>query len=188
MLLCPWDFPGRDTGGTCHFFLQGLFLTWGLNLHLLHWQGDSFPLSHLGSQSISTPISQVIPTLLSLLVTIHVFTSISICLYFCFLLINKILYTIFFFRFHLYSLIHNICLSLSDFTLTVSGSIHSSTDDPVPSFSSVSQLRLIWLSVTGVISTRSPYLAPFLLNMPLRSYFFIVDFLKTKGHFNLLSA
>ena len=31
------------------FFLQGIFLTQGLNLHLLHWQADSLPLSHLGS-------------------------------------------------------------------------------------------------------------------------------------------
>ena len=26
-LLCPWDFPGKDTGVVCHFLLQGLFLT-----------------------------------------------------------------------------------------------------------------------------------------------------------------
>ena len=113
-----------------------------------------------------------------------------LCLSFCFALINKIVYTIFF-RLHIYSLIHNICLSLSDLTLlclTVSRSIHGSTDDPIPSFSSVSQLRLMWLSVTGETSTRAPYLATFLLNMPLSSYFFIVDFLKMKGHFNLLSA
>ena len=32
-------------------FLQGIFLTQGLNLHLLrllHWQVDPLPLSHLG--------------------------------------------------------------------------------------------------------------------------------------------
>ena len=34
-----------------HFLLQGIFLTQGLNLHLLHWQADSLPLPHLGSQS-----------------------------------------------------------------------------------------------------------------------------------------
>ena len=32
-----------------HFLLQGIFPTWGSNLHLLHWQGGSLPLSHLGS-------------------------------------------------------------------------------------------------------------------------------------------
>ena len=38
----------------CHFLLQGIFLTQGLNLHLLcllHWQADSLPLSHMGSPS-----------------------------------------------------------------------------------------------------------------------------------------
>ena len=48
-LLCPWDFPGKSTGGTCHFLLQGIFLTQGLNPCLPHWQVDSLPLSHQGS-------------------------------------------------------------------------------------------------------------------------------------------
>ena len=34
-LLCPWDSPGKSTGMGCHALLQGIFLTWGLNLHLL---------------------------------------------------------------------------------------------------------------------------------------------------------
>ena len=33
-LLCPWDFPGKNTGVGCHFLLQGIFPTQGLNLHL----------------------------------------------------------------------------------------------------------------------------------------------------------
>ena len=37
------------TGVGCHFLLQGIFPTQGLNLHLLHWQADSLPLSHQGS-------------------------------------------------------------------------------------------------------------------------------------------
>ena len=51
-LLCPWDFPGKDTGVGCHFWLQGIFLTQGSKpclLHLLNWQVDSLPLCHLGS-------------------------------------------------------------------------------------------------------------------------------------------
>ena len=36
-----------------HFLLQRIFLTHGLNLHLLHWQADSLPLSHQGSQNYS---------------------------------------------------------------------------------------------------------------------------------------
>ena len=34
-LLCPWDSPGKNTGVDCHAFLQGIFPTQGLNLHLL---------------------------------------------------------------------------------------------------------------------------------------------------------
>ena len=30
----------------CHFLLQGIFLTQGLNPHFLHWQAESLPLSH----------------------------------------------------------------------------------------------------------------------------------------------
>ena len=40
-LLCPWDFPGKNTGVGCHFFLLGIFLNQELNLHLLDWLGDS---------------------------------------------------------------------------------------------------------------------------------------------------
>ena len=47
-----WDSPSKNTGVDCHFLLQGIFLMQGLTLcllHLLHWQTDSLPLSHLGS-------------------------------------------------------------------------------------------------------------------------------------------
>ena len=44
-LLCPWDSPGKNTGVGCRVLLQGIFLTQGSNLHLLHWQVDSLPLS-----------------------------------------------------------------------------------------------------------------------------------------------
>ena len=30
--LCPWGFLGKNTGVCCHFLLQGIFLTQGLNL------------------------------------------------------------------------------------------------------------------------------------------------------------
>ena len=33
-LLCPWGFPGKNTGGGCHFLVQGIFTTQGSNLHL----------------------------------------------------------------------------------------------------------------------------------------------------------
>ena len=35
-LFCPWDSPGKNTGVSCHFLLQGIFLTQELNLGLLH--------------------------------------------------------------------------------------------------------------------------------------------------------
>ena len=36
MLFCPWDFPGKNTGVGCHFLFQGIFVTQGSNLCLLH--------------------------------------------------------------------------------------------------------------------------------------------------------
>ena len=41
-------FPGKNTGAGCHFQVQGIFPTQGLNprlLHLLHWQTASSPLA-----------------------------------------------------------------------------------------------------------------------------------------------
>ena len=42
-LLCPPGLSGKNTGVGCHFLLQGIFPTQGLNpclWHLLHWQVD----------------------------------------------------------------------------------------------------------------------------------------------------
>ena len=47
-LLCPWDFPGKNTGVGCHFLYLNPEMELAL-LHLLYWQGGSLPLSHLGS-------------------------------------------------------------------------------------------------------------------------------------------
>ena len=44
-------FPDKNTGEFLHFLLQGIFLTQESSLHLLDWQADSLPLSHLGSHS-----------------------------------------------------------------------------------------------------------------------------------------
>ena len=35
-LFCPWNFPGKNAGGGCHFLLKGIFLSQGSNPHLLH--------------------------------------------------------------------------------------------------------------------------------------------------------
>ena len=48
-LLCPWDFPGKNTEMSCHFLLQGIFSTQGSNPCLMYWQVDSLPLCYLGS-------------------------------------------------------------------------------------------------------------------------------------------
>ena len=53
-LLCPWDFPGKNTGEDCHFLHQGIFPTPGSNPYLLslrHCQADSLPPGQPGSQS-----------------------------------------------------------------------------------------------------------------------------------------
>ena len=55
-------FPGKNTGVSCHFLLQGIFLTQGLNLHLLcllgflHCRQMLYPLNHLGSHLASYAI------------------------------------------------------------------------------------------------------------------------------------
>ena len=48
----PKGFPGKGTGGGCHFLLQGIFVTQGWNLSLLSLlpcQVGSSSLCHLGS-------------------------------------------------------------------------------------------------------------------------------------------
>ena len=43
--LCPWESPGKNTRGDCHFLLQEIFQTQGSNprpLYLLHRQVDSY--------------------------------------------------------------------------------------------------------------------------------------------------
>ena len=52
-LLCPWDFPGKNTGVGCHFLLQGLFPTQGLNLSLLHCGHILYWMSYKGSINIA---------------------------------------------------------------------------------------------------------------------------------------
>ena len=42
----PWDFPGKNSGVGCHFLLQGIFPTQGLNQGLLHCRQMLYHLSH----------------------------------------------------------------------------------------------------------------------------------------------
>ena len=51
--LPPWDFPGKNTGVGCHFLLQEIFPTQGLNLGLPHCR-----LYRLGHQGILNHLSR----------------------------------------------------------------------------------------------------------------------------------
>ena len=45
-LLCPWDFPGKNTGVDCHSLFQRIFPTQGLNSGLLHCRQILYYLSY----------------------------------------------------------------------------------------------------------------------------------------------
>ena len=47
--LCPWDFPGKNTGVGCHFLLQEICPTQGLNLGLPCCRQTLYRLNHQGS-------------------------------------------------------------------------------------------------------------------------------------------
>ena len=48
-LFRPCDFPGKSTGVGCHFLLQGIFPTQGLNPGLPHCRQTLYHLNHQGS-------------------------------------------------------------------------------------------------------------------------------------------
>ena len=50
--LCPWGFPGKNTGAGCHALLQGIFKTQGSNLGLPHCRWSLYHLRHQGSSRI----------------------------------------------------------------------------------------------------------------------------------------
>ena len=49
---CPWNSPGKNNGVGCHSLLQGIFLTQGSNLGLLHCRQILYHLSHQGSPEL----------------------------------------------------------------------------------------------------------------------------------------
>ena len=62
LILHACSIAGKNTGEGCHFLLQGILPTQGLNpglLHLLHWQVGSLSLSHLGSPSLDINIAEI---------------------------------------------------------------------------------------------------------------------------------
>ena len=52
-LLCPWNYPGKNPRVGGHSLQQGIILTQGLNLGLLHCGQILYHLSHQGSPSCS---------------------------------------------------------------------------------------------------------------------------------------
>ena len=56
-LLCPWDFPGKNTGVGCHFLLQGIFPTQRSNLCLLRCRQIFYHPSHQGSAEFFLPFA-----------------------------------------------------------------------------------------------------------------------------------
>ena len=64
-LLCPWNFPAKNTGVSCCFFLQRIFPTQGSNpclLILYHWATWEAPSKYWrspSSQSYGFPSSHV---------------------------------------------------------------------------------------------------------------------------------
>ena len=59
-VLCPWHFPGKNTGADCHSHLQGTFWTQGwdpTSLMSLALQVDALLLSHRGSPCHFTYLS-----------------------------------------------------------------------------------------------------------------------------------
>ena len=58
-LLCPWDFPGKNTGEGCHSLLQGIFPTQGWSPCIRPWQTDSVPLSHQGKVELVLTLRQL---------------------------------------------------------------------------------------------------------------------------------
>ena len=62
--LCPWDFPGKNTGVSCHTLLQGILPTQGLNPGLLYcrrfftlWATMEVPLAVLGKYVLFVDLS-----------------------------------------------------------------------------------------------------------------------------------
>ena len=60
---CPYDFPCKNTEVSCHFLLQGIFLTQELNLRLLSWQAVSLALHQLGSPIFTWTLANWLPLL-----------------------------------------------------------------------------------------------------------------------------
>ena len=97
--------PGKNTGVGCHFLLQGIFLTQGPNLSLLHCRQILYHLSHKGnplSQRQGTYTSKflhkfknLIPDTIRWWFWIHYLIFIkTVCIVSYFMLTNQILFQV----------------------------------------------------------------------------------------------
>ena len=64
-LLCPWDFPGKNTGVGCHVLFQGTFQTQGRNwsLAFLALTGKFFTTEPPEKPYISQRLEKIVTTL-----------------------------------------------------------------------------------------------------------------------------
>ena len=80
-LLCPWDFPGKNTGVVCHFLPQGIFPTQESNLGLLHcrqilyWLSAYSPLKPHFSKNFFFILTCLCTTALCVAHTVHISIS-----------------------------------------------------------------------------------------------------------------
>ena len=76
-LLCLWDSPGNSTGVDCHFLLQGILPTQGLNLGLPLCRQTLYHLSHQGSPSTFTHTIPLARFFIKLIPTCHLHLSLN---------------------------------------------------------------------------------------------------------------
>ena len=74
-LLCPWDFPGKNTGVGCYFLLQEIFPSQESNPLLLHSRQVLYHLNHEGRPSKG----QELHSMVALLVTLEVLAFPHVC-------------------------------------------------------------------------------------------------------------
>ena len=64
-LLCPWDFPGKNTGVGCHFLLQGSSPPRD-QIHIPYMQADSLQLSHQRNPLLYLYLCLIPPNMVSI--------------------------------------------------------------------------------------------------------------------------
>ena len=59
----PWDSPGKNTGVGCHFIFKGIFMTQGLNPHILHSSSVQFSSVAQSCPTLCNPMNHSTPGL-----------------------------------------------------------------------------------------------------------------------------